>query len=56
MPIFLDSNIFFSAVWKEDTHALLLFELAEVRHCLETKSQLAVEEARRNIARKRLER
>ncbi|TVP80432.1 putative toxin-antitoxin system toxin component, PIN family [Thioalkalivibrio sp.] len=56
MRLFLDANILFSAAWKEGSDALLLFELAQAGHCKLTTSGLALEEARRNIARKRPER
>ncbi|MDT8450578.1 MAG: PIN domain-containing protein [Wenzhouxiangellaceae bacterium] len=53
MRVFLDANILFSAAWKEGADASLLFELAAAGFCELTTSHLAVEEARRNIARKR---
>lgn len=53
MRLFLDANILFSATWTEDADAALLFGLAEAGLCESTTSRLAVEEARRNIARKR---
>lgn len=56
MRLFLDADILFSAAWKEDADALLLFELATAGHCKLTTSRLALEEARRNIARQRPER
>jgi len=56
MRVFLDANILFSAAWKEGADAALLFELAAAGFCKLTTSRLAVEEARRNIARKRPER
>jgi len=53
MRVFLDANILFSAAWKDGADAALLFELAASGFCELTTSRLAVEEARRNIARKR---
>ena len=53
MRVFLDANILFSAAWKEDADAALLFDLAEARNCELSTSRLALEEARRNMARKR---
>jgi len=53
MRVFLDANILFSAAWKDDADAALLFELAEAGYCQLTTSRLAVEEASRNIAAKR---
>ena len=56
MRLFLDANILFSAAWKEDASARLLFELDAAGLCRLTTSRLAVEEARQNILRKRPER
>jgi len=56
MRVFLDANTLFSAAWKDGAGAALLFDLAEAGFCELTTSRLAVEEARRNIARKRPER
>lgn len=53
MRVFLDANILFSAAWTDGAGAALLFDLAEAGFCELTTSRLAVEEARRNIARKR---
>jgi len=53
MRVFLDANILFSAAWKDDSDAALLFHLAEAHFCELTTSYLVVEEARRNIVRKR---
>lgn len=53
MRIFLDANILFSAAWKDDADAALLFELGEAGYCELSTSRLAAEEARRNIALKR---
>jgi predicted nucleic acid-binding protein len=54
--IFLDANILFSAAWKPGADAALLFDLAKSLDCHLSTSLLALEEARRNIARKRPER
>lgn len=56
MRLFLDANVLFSAAWKEDASARLLFELDAAGFCRLTTSRLAVEEARQNILRKRPER
>lgn len=53
MRVFLEANILFSAAWKEGADAALLFDLAEAGFCELTTSRLALEEARRNITRKR---
>jgi predicted nucleic acid-binding protein len=53
MWVFLDANVLFSAAWKDGADAALLFELAAAGCCELTTSRLAVEEARRNLARKR---
>lgn len=53
MRLFLDANILFSAAWHEDAAARLLWDLARTGHCELLSSRLAVEEARRNIERKR---
>jgi len=54
--LFLDANILFSAAWKHGADAALLFDLAESLDCPLCTSRLALEEARRNITRKRPER
>jgi len=51
--VFLDANILFSAAWKSGADAALLFDLAEAGDAHLTTSRLALEEARRNIVRKR---
>lgn len=56
MRVFLDANVLFSAAWKDNADAALLFDLAAADYCQLTTSRLAVEEAGRNIARKRPER
>jgi len=56
MRVFLDANILFSGTWKDSPNVALLFDLADAGYCQLTTSRLAVEEARRNIARKRPER
>jgi len=53
MRVFLDANILFSAAWKDDSDAALLFDLAGAHFCELITSRLAVEEARRNMAYKR---
>ena len=53
MRVFLDANILFSAAWKSGADAALLFDLAEASDAHLTTSRLALEEARRNIERKR---
>lgn len=53
MRVFLDANILFSAAWKSGADAALLFDLAEAGHARLNTSRLALEEARRNIERKR---
>lgn len=53
MRLFLDANILFSAAWREDAAARLLWDLSRAGHCELLSSLLAVEEARRNIAHKR---
>lgn len=52
MRLFLDANILFSAAWREDSAARLLWDLARAGHCKLLSSRLAAEEARRNIVRK----
>lgn len=56
MRLFLDANILFSASWKDDSPAALLFQLAAAGFCRLSTSRLALEEARRNINHKRPER
>jgi len=51
--LFLDANSFFSAAWNDESGAVLLFELGRAARCQLTTSRLALDEARRNIARKR---
>jgi uncharacterized protein len=51
--LFLDANTLFSAAWREDAAAGLLWDLSQTGRCRLLSSRLAVEEARRNIARKR---
>jgi uncharacterized protein len=51
--LFLDANILFSAAWREDAAARLLWDFSRAGHCELLSSLLAVEEARRNIGRKR---
>ena len=52
MRVFLDANILFSAAWKDESAAALLFELGGAGFCHLTTSRLALEEAAQNIARK----
>jgi uncharacterized protein len=54
--LFLDANILFSAAWKDDAAALLLFELAAGGFCTLVTSRLAREEASSNLTIKRPER
>lgn len=53
MRLFLDANILVSAAGREDSAARLLWDLSRSGYCQLLSSRLAVEEARRNIARKR---
>ncbi|MEX2499991.1 MAG: PIN domain-containing protein [Wenzhouxiangellaceae bacterium] len=53
MRLFLDANILFSAAWRDEAHALILFRLDRTGRCRLITSRLAAEEARRNIAHKR---
>jgi predicted nucleic acid-binding protein len=54
--LFLDANILFSAAWKDESGAVLLFDLGRKGYCQLTTSRLALDEARQNIAGKRAER
>lgn len=56
MRVFLDANVMFSAAWRDDAAAALLWSLAESGYCQLLSSRLAVEEARRNLASKRAQR
>ncbi|QKK01227.1 MAG: PIN domain-containing protein [Pseudomonadota bacterium] len=53
MRLFLDANILFSAAWSEGAAARLLWNFSRAGRCRMLSSQLAVEEARRNIVLKR---
>ncbi len=52
MKVFLDANIVFSAVHQQEGRAQSLLLLARVGHCDLLVSEHALEEARRNLARK----
>src|SRR5437764_15004160 len=56
MRIFLDANVLFSAAYREAGSTRILFRLADVGACELISSAYAIEEARRNIARKYPER
>jgi len=56
MRVFLDANILFSAAWRDEAGAALLWTLAKSGYCQLLSSRLAVEEARPNLASKRPER
>jgi predicted nucleic acid-binding protein len=56
MRFFLDANILFSAAYRKDSPATLLFHLARVNYCELITSAFALDEARRNIGLKRRER
>jgi len=47
--LFLDANILFSAAYRDDSPALLLFELAIAGRCQLVTSEFAWDEAYRNI-------
>jgi predicted nucleic acid-binding protein len=51
--LFLNGNILFSAAWKDESSATLLFELGRAAHCHLITSRLALEEAGQNIFHKR---
>ena len=53
--LFLDANILYSAAWKDDAAAKLLFDLAAAGWRSLTTSHLAQEEAIRNLSIKRPE-
>jgi uncharacterized protein len=52
MRLFLDANILFSAAYRETGSVRIFFRLAEVGVCELLSSPYAIDEARRNIARK----
>ena len=52
MRIFLDANVLFSASLRERSRQYAFFALARSGHCRLTSSAYALEEARRNVARK----
>ena len=52
MRIFLDANVLFSAALNTGSSLSLLFRLAEAGACELVSSPYAIDEARRNIARK----
>lgn len=52
MRLFLDANILFSAAYREDSAAALLFDLAAHGLCQLLTSAFALEEARRNLVAK----
>ncbi len=52
MRVFLDANILFSAAHRSENSVRVLFHLAEAGFCELIASAFAVDEARRNIARK----
>jgi predicted nucleic acid-binding protein len=52
VKVFLDANIVFSAVHQQEGRAQSLLLLARVGHCDLLVSEHALEEARRNLARK----
>jgi len=52
LRLFLDSNILFSAAYRDGSPALLLFELASVGRCRLVTSGFAWDEAHRNITLK----
>lgn len=56
MRVFLDANILFSAAWRDEAAAALLWPLAKAGYRQLLSSRLAVEEAHRNLASKRPER
>lgn len=52
MRVFLDANVLFSAAYRTESSFRPLFRLAEAGACELIASAFAVDEARRNIARK----
>lgn len=52
MRVFLDANVLFSAAHRPENSVRAFFRLAEAGACELTASAFAVDEARRNIARK----
>jgi predicted nucleic acid-binding protein len=52
LRLFLDANILFSAAYRDDNAALLLFDLAAAGRCRLVTSAFAWDEAHRNIALK----
>lgn len=52
MRIFLDANVLFSAAHRTDSPLRAFFRLAEAKVCELLASPFALDEARRNIARK----
>lgn len=52
MRVFLDANILFSAAHRTENSVRVLFRLAEAGACELIASAFAVDEARRNVARK----
>jgi len=56
MRLFLDANVLFSAAYMDKSRPGSLFRLAEAGLCELIASPYAIEEARRNLAYKRVER
>ena len=56
MLLFLDANVLFSAAYLDKSKPLALFRLAQGDWCELITSPYAIEEARRNLARKRVAR
>ncbi|MEK6210793.1 MAG: PIN domain-containing protein [Pseudomonadota bacterium] len=56
MRLFLDANVLFSAAYMDKSRPGSLFRLAEAGLCELIASPYAIEEARRNLAFKRVER
>jgi predicted nucleic acid-binding protein len=52
MRVFLDANVLFSAAYRAENSVRIFFRLAEAGACELIASPFAVDEARRNIARK----
>lgn len=52
MRVFLDANVLFSAAYRTESSVRAIFRLAEAGSCELVSSAFAVDEARRNIARK----
>jgi predicted nucleic acid-binding protein len=52
MRVFLDANVLFSAAYRTENSMRDIFRLAEAGSCEIVASAFAVDEARRNIARK----